>query len=215
MGVVEEAPVMPVVTMWQTFCSNMEEIAPLVAERLGVPVYQQAFSSEEIRAAMDQGGPDAAIWFLVGAVGHAPRAFHSVLPGVRKEQQRWAERITAEVRADAVGGAVLMGRVATIILRDHPGALHVKLDAPREIRLQRAMERYGLSRRDAVEWQEWEDEVRSQIAIDTFNWNPLDNDYYDLVLNTWQRDPDTCAEIVVAASRVVLARATARLDAHP
>ncbi len=203
----EQAPVTPVVTMWQTFCSGMEEIAPLVAERLGVPTYQQAFTSEEIWAAMDSGGPDSAIWFLVGATGNAPRAFDRLLPGVRKEQRRWAEKVTAEVRADAVGGGVIMGRVGTIILRDRPGALHVKLDAPREVRLARAEERFGIPARTAKEWLEWEDEVRSQIAIDTFNWNPLENDYYDLVVNTWHRDAEMWAEIIVAAVRVVVARA--------
>lgn len=204
---------MPVVTMWQTYCSGMEEIAPRVAERLGVPLYQQAFSSEEILAAMDQGGPDSAIWFLVGAIGHAPRAFDRFLPGVRKEQQAMAERVTAEVRADAVGGGVLMGRAATVILREHPAALHVKFDAPRHVRLARAAVRYGISHREAEERLEWEDEVRSQITIDLFKWNPIDNDYFDLVLNTWQLDPDTCADIVVAAAAVVLERARAQLAA--
>jgi hypothetical protein len=57
-----EEPIMPatdsdlplVITMWETYGSNMEPVAARVGQLLGIPVYAQAFSSEDIEALAEE-----------------------------------------------------------------------------------------------------------------------------------------------------------------
>ena len=59
-----------------------------------------------------------------------------------EDYRRETERL---IREHADGGAVILGRAGAVILRDHPDALHVRLDGPPERRVAQAMELEGLT----------------------------------------------------------------------
>jgi cytidylate kinase len=200
----------PVVTLWETYGCGMGEIGEKVAEALGVSLHQQAYTTAEIEKAGRTGKlkagqfDDGDVWFLVGATGNSPHGFlrSSALRGVHEQNQRLAAQLVTDVQAEAAQGGVIMGRNGTHILRSWPNVLHVKLDGPVADRIARAAAKEGISLKEARERQSWNDEIRSQIAIALFDWNPLENRHYDLVLDTSNLSPDTCVEIIVAAARI-------------
>lgn len=203
-----EAPtsIPPVVTLWETYGSGMNEVAALVAEDLGVELHAQAYTPAEVTAAGQAGrigdGEDE-VWFLLGPTGSNLRGYtrSSMLRGVHEQNQRFAAKLVEDVQADAAPGGVILGRNATYILRNRPGTLHVKLDGPVRDRVARAAALEGISLEEAEEQERWNDVVRSQISLELFDWNPLDNTYYDMVFNTSNMPIETCARIIADAAR--------------
>ena len=59
----------------------------------------------------------------------------------------------------------------------------------------------GITLEEAEEQEQWNDEVRSQISIELFGWNPLDNSSYDMVFNTSHMPAATCADLIAGAAR--------------
>ncbi len=45
------------------------------------------------------------------------------------------------------------------------------------------------------------DQLRAEMSIQLYGWDPRDPGRYDLVLNTGTLGPDACADIIVHASR--------------
>ncbi len=202
----------PVVTIWETYGAGMEEIGRLVAAELGVDLHSKAYTPAEVAAAGRTGrigNGDGEIWFLVGPRGSSLQGYHrsDMLRGIHEQHQRIAAQLTEDVEAEAARGAVLLGRNATYILRDWPQVLHVKLDGPAKDRIARAAAAQGISLEEAAEQEQWHDEVRSQVCIELFDWNPLENTYYDMVFNTSNLPFATCAALIADAARAKVADA--------
>ena len=51
-------------------------------------------------------------------------------------------------------------------------------------------------------------QTRVEMSERFYYWNPMDIDRYDLVVNTGVLDLDSCVDVIVAAYRVKIARAT-------
>ncbi len=91
---------------------------------------------------------------------------------------------------------VCIGRAADFILRDKPNVLKVYIDAPYEARVQREMERQGVSRGDAIHYIDRLDRYREHY----YNyhtgqrWQQPGN--YDLCLDSAALGLDTCVEVI-------------------
>ena len=109
---------------------------------------------------------------------------------------------TRTVMHAARAGGVITGRNGALILADWPGALHVLLDAPLEQRDQRAAEESGIDVARAARRQKREDQLRADMSIEFYGWDPRETTRYDLVVNTGTLDLDTCVEIIVQAARI-------------
>lgn len=192
-----------VVTLWETYGSGMEVIARKVAEILDLPVYANAFTGAELRAKLEPAG-----FVAVQATGMKPGSFGrpGVLTKLKEYNKEAARERREKVNRMASGGAVIMGHNATAILQERPNTLHVKLDGPEHIRLQRAVDLYGITEKKAKEELEFEDLVRTQISREVFGWNPLDDDLFDMVLNTTRLDLDSCARVIAAAAKALKAQ---------
>jgi cytidylate kinase len=116
------------------------------------------------------------------------------------ENTRWVMEV-------AGAGGVIVGRNGALILAKRPGAVHVRLDAPVEWRVGRAARTSGIDIGRAAKRQRHEDEIRARMSIQLYGWDPHEPTRYDLVLNPATLDLDACADIIVHASRVKLARA--------
>nr|NLD40124.1 cytidylate kinase-like family protein [Actinomycetales bacterium] len=198
----------PIVTLWATFGSGLDQFAPKLAEELGIPLHRGAFSSDDLHEAAEGGArgasePDGDSWYLVQAVYEQGRRFQwrNIFQGVKRGREEQRQDLITAVQADARRGGVFMGRNGTVILGNYPNALHVKLDGPVEARIQKAMKELGVSEEKAREEQQFEDNVRSQLSVALFDWDPLSNERYDLVLNTTELDQELMVEIVAAAAR--------------
>jgi cytidylate kinase len=95
------------------------------------------------------------------------------------------------------GDAIIVGRGGQMILRDWPGALHVRLYAPLAVRVQRIAEREGVSEAQAQRTVEQSDERKRQYIRRMHNnadWRNLK--YYNLAIDTSRIAPETAARII-------------------
>jgi hypothetical protein len=164
----------PVVTLFESYGSGADYIAPRVADALGVPFHEQAFSSRQLEesaelrkkegllarvlSAIEQssfGGVD------VGDVSSSQRDNYDLVMDNTGTVQRWARR-----------GGVIVGRNGAFILADWPAALHVKLDGPLPQRIERAAREAGISRERAARRQKNEDRVRVDMSRELYGWDP-------------------------------------------
>jgi cytidylate kinase len=197
-------PVAPVVTLFESYGSGANYVGPLVAQALRVPFHAQAFSSEEIESAMvdreNEGGVLSRVFSAIGGT-YAALDGPSIAMAQRDNYDLVMEN-TRTVYQEASGGGVILGRNGALILADHPGALHVKLDGPLRQRIERAARDSGIDVERAAKRQALEDEARADMSIALYGWDPRETERYDLVVNTGTMDLDTCAGIIVQASRI-------------
>lgn len=208
---------MRVVTISATYGTAGGHIGPAVAESLGVPFVDRAIASavaqelgctlEEALAHDDRaehglgrllssamrlptvtfGGVDM---YVPGALPHAPEEF-----------VRHTERILVET-ARAQGG-VFLGRGGAVLLADHPGALHVRLDAPLPRRIRQTATLSGLSEREARKIIEDNDRARTAYVRHFYRRDPADISLYHLVLDSTAIPVPTCVDLIVTAAEAL------------
>jgi cytidylate kinase len=192
----------PVVTLFESYGSGASYIGPRVAQALGVPFQSQAFSSEEIEnaeAEREREGPLARVFAAMGG------SYGLEGPAVAMAQRDDYDVVmanTRKVQEEARQGGVIMGRNAALILANRPAALHVKLDGPLAQRIERAARESGISIERAAKRQKREDQVRADMSLQLYGWDPRETERYDLVVNTGTMDLDACVEIIVQAARI-------------
>lgn len=194
-------PVPPVITLFESYGSGASVVGPRVAEALGVPFLGQALSSEQLeeREAAAEGGVAGRVLQFLGRVG-----IDAAAGGViESEERERALENAGRVRAAAANGVVILGRNATVILGSQPGAMHVKLDGPVEQRLARAAAEAGISLAEASRRQAREDRMRAEMSLRLYNWDPRENDRFDVVINTGSVGVERAVELTVAAYRIL------------
>jgi cytidylate kinase len=204
----------PVVTLFESYGSGASYIGPRVAQALGVPFHEQAFSSQEIEDAAERREGEGVLSRFFGTVGGSYAGLEG--PAVAMAQRDNHELVlenTRIVQEQATQGGVIMGRNGAMILASWPGALHVKLDGPLAQRIERAARDSGVDIQRAAKRQKREDQVRADISLEFYHWDPRGTDHYDLVVNTGIMDLDTCVDIIVAAARIK-ARSTSPASAE-
>src|SRR5829696_9045659 len=194
-----------VVTLFESYGSGASYVSEKVAQALGIPLHAQAFSSEELENAMERRESEGVHTRVFGAMG-GPYATYAGLegPGVAMAQRDNYELVmqnTRFVKEAAREGGVIVGRNGAFILADWPGALHVRLDGPLEQRIARAAQESGISLEQAAQRQKREDQVRADMSLEFYGFDPREVDRYHLVVNTGLIDLDTCADIIVQVAR--------------
>lgn len=97
-------------------------------------------------------------------------------------------------------GAVILGRAAAVVLRDEPGALHVRLDGPPEGRIGQAMVVLGVDRPTAERELKIADQARETYVERWYGIDPHDPRNYDLVIDSTRINVDTCVELIALAA---------------
>jgi cytidylate kinase len=199
-----------VVTLFESYGSGASYVSEKVAQALGVPLHAQAFSSEELENAMERRESEGVLTRVFGAMG-GPYATYAGLegPGVALAQRDNYELVmqnTRFVKEAAREGGVIVGRNGAFILADWPGALHVRLDGPLQQRIARAAQESGIDTERAAKRQKREDQIRADMSITLYGWDPRELDRYHLVVNTGIMDLGTCVDIIVQAARVKAGR---------
>jgi cytidylate kinase len=101
----------------------------------------------------------------------------------------------------ASGGAVILGRAAAIVLRDEPGALHVRLTGPQEARIEQGMRIQGVDRATAERLLGETDRARSAYVHHFYGCDPRDPSLYHLVLDSTALPLATCTELIALAAQ--------------
>lgn len=202
----------PVVTLFESYGSGADRIARLVAEALGVEYLGQAYSSEQLEeaAASHEADGDSAFLRFFKRFGqeNTDHLDNVLIPADQRAEYDLVIENNRNLFQSTASGGVVLGRNATVVLADNPKALHVKLDGPVEARIARAAAEAGIEPDRAARRQVHEDEVRAEMSIRLYNWDPRENDRYDLVINTAHLDDDVVAEIIVSACRAKAASAS-------
>jgi hypothetical protein len=200
-----------VVTLFESYGSGASYVSARVAEALGVPLHVQAFSSEEIEAAMSVHESRGLLTRVFTAMGGSVASYTggegpNILIAERGDASELVAANTRYVEEAAREGGVIVGRNGAFILADWPGALHVRLDGPLEQRIARAAQESGIDLEQAAQRQKSEDQVRADMSIEFYGFDPREVDRYHLVLNTGLIDLDTCADIIVQIARAKAGR---------
>lgn len=201
----------PVITLWETYGSGMERIAGVLSQRLGLPLTQQAFSSDQLNQDI-MPTDDSMLARILTLIGRAPAPLsnvgdHGGFVQSVKDNDEAAKDNTAFVLKMAEAGGIIQGRSSNYILAGRPNTLHVKLDGPRDARIKRAAAEFGISPDVAERRLRNEDDTRARMSVDIYGYNPLDNDVYDVVINTALMTDDEVVAVIEAAAAAKAARA--------
>lgn len=100
------------------------------------------------------------------------------------------------------GNVFILGRGGQVLLKNHPGALHIQTVAPRAYRFSAIMARYGLNERDAQGRVRASDRARFDYLRRYHGVDWLDATLYDLVINTARVSIDKAVELVIDAQKI-------------
>ena len=94
---------------------------------------------------------------------------------------------------------IIIGRGGQVLLRDIPGTLHVRVLAPKELRIKRLQERFGYDDRLAGQLIRHSDHDRVGFHKFFFHINWEDVSLYDLMINTQIFSIEQAAELIEVA----------------
>jgi shikimate kinase len=204
---------MYVVTLSATFGAGGGSIGPAVAERLDVPFIDRAIPAavandlgvtiedalsrdEQVKGWLSRLLAAAAPLSSDYMIGCDPPRM-ALLP-----DSEFVNCTQAAIRKIVcTKGGVLLGRAAAIVLRDHPTALHVRLDGDPERRMRRAMHTMHLSEEQARDTLEQNDTARSNYVRHFYRADAADPAHYHVLLDSTRLSVETCVDLIVAAAK--------------
>lgn len=130
--------------------------------------------------------------------------FSPTVPPISASLEGYVRMVGLVIRGLAHEGNVLiLGRGGQVLLRHHPGALHIQTVAPRSNRVQVVTTRYGLDARDAQNRVRASDRSRSDYLRRYHDADWLDPTLYHLVINSGRVPVTTAVELIIAAQRAL------------
>jgi cytidylate kinase len=200
---------MIVITLSAAYGAGGSEIGPVLAQRLGVPFLDRAIPTAvadrlavplEEALARDQ-AVDSLLERVLVRLAPSGQVFGGALAPEVLDDRPYLAATEAIIRERSKEGAVILGRGAALVLKDHPSALHVRLDGPRERRLDQAVRALGIERREAERLLKETDRAREAYVQQYYGADPHDPRLYHLVLDSTAIALDACADLVVLAAR--------------
>jgi hypothetical protein len=201
---------MGVVTISAAYGAAGAEIAPAVADRLGLPFHDRAIPAQVAgRLGVPLSEAEAndetvvrGVWRLVASLGTMPDPVGGVMPTSALPDERayrqQTERVLIEI-AEGAGGVVL-GRAAALVLGRRAGALHVRLDGPEERRLEAAVARSGRPWDDVRREMEVMDRTREAYVRHFYRCDPRSAKHYHLVIDSTAMSVGAVVDLIVTAA---------------
>ena len=201
-----------VITISRQFLAGGSEVAAIVADSLGWTVVDDAlieavadrsgFTAEDVES-LEESVPSFMERFAQSLALSSPENLLSTPSAIEGPAAVRLAHVMREVieelgRRDAI---VFVGRAAAAVLASEQNAIHVRLVAPLEVRVRRAMDRLDLGETEARDVVEGRDQGRERYHKELFgrDWNDAVN--YDFVLNTENLGTAGAAELIVARAR--------------
>ena len=168
-------------------------IPTTVAERLAVPLADALAHDDAVRSVLER---------MLMRFAPAAQAFSGAATPTDLVDERTFLRATENVIREraATGSGVILGRAAAVVLRDLPGALHVRLDGPAERRLAQAMELEGVDRETAERHMRETDRAREAYVQQFYGVDGRDATLYHLVIDSTALALDACVELIALAA---------------
>jgi hypothetical protein len=204
---------MGVVTVSASFGAGGAEIAPAVAELLGLPFHDRVIPAQVagrlgVPVAEAEANDETitrGLWRLVSSLGTMPDPVGGVLPTSTLPDERayrvQTERVLGEI-ADGPGGVVL-GRAAAMVLRGRSDVLHVRLDGPADRRLAAAVRHSGRPVEEVRRERDAADAARVAYVRHFYRCDPADAQHYHLVVDSTALPHEVVVDLVVTAARAL------------
>ncbi len=200
---------MTVVTLSASYGAGGSQVGPRLAERLGVPFLDRVVPvavAERLAVPLaDALAHDDAVRSVLERLlmrfAPAAQTFSGATPPTDLLDERSYLRVTEQViRERAAGGGVILGRAAAVVLAAAPGALHVRLDGPRERRLVQAMRLEGVDRETAERHMRETDRAREAYVQQFYGVDARACSLYHLVIDSTTLALDACVELIAQAA---------------
>jgi len=203
---------MAVITISRQYASGGSDIAKLVAQALGWTPIDNEFVDRVARRAglsieeveVHEERVPGLIERLAQALSvSSPEMFATAAdPSAALPPEDRLVTMTETVITEAVqqGDVVLVGRGAPAYLAERANALHVYIVAPRETRIEAAMKRLGVSRKEAEKAVDTTDAGRRRYVKEHYGRVWDDASGYDLIVNTGRFTYAQAAEVIVEAA---------------
>ena len=203
---------MTLITLSAPYGAGGSQVGPAVAQRLGVPFVDRAIPTSvaqrlavPLREAIER---DEAIgsWLTRALLsfGQVTPVLAGATPVPEQMLTDDAFRQATEqvLREHAAGeGAVILGRAAAIVLRDHPGALHVRLTGPEQARIEQGMRLEGVDRATAERHVDETDRARLDYVRHFYRCDPREPGHYHLVIDSTAISLDACTDLIALAAQ--------------
>ncbi|MGY1803567.1 AAA family ATPase [Blastococcus sp. SYSU D00922] len=202
---------MGVVTISAAYGAAGAEIAPAVAQRLGLPFHDRAIPAQvagRLGVPVEEAEANdetvvRGLWRLVASLGTMPDPVGGVVPTAglpdARAYREQTERILGEIAS--VHGGVVLGRGGAMVLRDRPDVLHVRLDGPADRRLAAAVRRSGRPVEEVRREMDASDRAREAYVRHFYRCDPAAARHYHLVVDATELPVDAVVDIVVTAAR--------------
>ena len=102
--------------------------------------------------------------------------------------------------ASQVGNVVIVGRGGQAVLQEKPGVLHVRIEAPLNVRMQRVQERENHTPQEAQRLIGERDKVSARYVKRFYDVDWSDPMRYHLVINTGKWDVEAAAQLIARAA---------------
>lgn len=187
-----------IITISREFGSGGRTVGKLVAEKLGIPCYDQEIIQ---KIAQESGYCED---FVADRSEHASRSnwFMSAFGGKDYygnsiQDKLWVAQLKAIVEVANKGDCVIVGRCADFILKETSDCIRVFIHADPEDKAKRIVEQYGEGDQTPERRLREKDKRRAayyQLYTDQ-KWGDLRN--YDITLSTSSLGIEKCADIIV------------------
>lgn len=139
--------------------------------------------------------------------------FSTTVPPLSAWLEGYVRMVGLVVRGLAREGSVLLvGRGSQVLLRDHPGVLHVQVVAPPTSRLDVVMKRHNLNKREAQSRIRASDRARFDYVRRYHDADWLDPTLYHLVINTAWIPVSVAVDLIIEAQRALAESSTQDKD---
>lgn len=168
-----------------------------VAERLSVPLEQALAHDESLGSGLGR----VLASFAVLTDLYAPQRRLETLG--EADYRRETERVL--LKAASSGHAIILGRAGALVLNEHPGTLHVRLDGPAERRVAQAIRLSQIDEPEARRGLHQTDRAREAYVRHFYGVNANDPALYHLVIDSTVIGLDTCAGLIADAAEAITA----------
>ncbi len=196
---------MGVITISREFGCGSETIAQYVADKTGFLLVNKELVArgllehglEEPRVIKELFGEDAAEREDVDSEDSDARKRSE------KEVFTYIEAMHEYIYDLAIrNNLVILGRGGSILFRDYPPSLHVRIIGQFSYRVQRVMKMYNLNANTAIKLIKEQDGIKKKYYRTVFDINWANLRSYNLVLNTENMEMEDAADIIIAAYKV-------------
>ena len=186
-----------VITLSREAESGGDEIARLVAERLGLQIADRAILE---RMSQQTGFPVEHLAVFDESVPGAVEALVAEWQTSMSHAAYLRRLMRILLVLESEDSVLLIGRGAAFVLTD-PGTLHVRAIAPLPCRVARLMQREGVSSAAAERALRRSDMERARFVRRAFDADIQSPVHYDLSINTAELGIEEAANLVLAAAR--------------